>query len=87
MGFNIFRPSSWHPSMRWMADFSFGGFVEDVKEDTVKIPGIVGKTVTGIVKPILSGARKALTPTLIWLVVFAVIGLTLFFFFKKAVKV
>lgn len=87
MKFNLFRPSTWHSSMRWMADFSVGGFVEDVKEDTVKIPGIVGSTVTGIVKPILSGARKALTPTLIWLVVFIVIGLVLYFFFRKAIKV
>ena len=86
MGFNLFRPSTWHPSMAWMADFSVGGFVEDVKEDTVKIPKIVGDTVKGVVAPILSGARKALTPTLIWLVVFTVIALILFFSFKKAVR-
>lgn len=57
-----------------------------VKEDVVKIPETVGKTVEGIVKPVLGGARKALTPTLIWVVILAVVALILYTYFRKAVK-
>jgi hypothetical protein len=47
----------------------------------------VGSGIKDVVEPVLQGARKALTPTIIWLVVVAVIALFLFFGFKKAVKI
>lgn len=87
MAFNLFRPSTWHSSLKWTADFKWSDFFGGVKEDVVEIPKIVGDTVQGVVKPILGGARKALTPTLIWLVVFAVIALVLYTYFRKVVKI
>lgn len=71
----------------WWKEFSFRGFFQGVKEDAAKIPGTVGNVIKGVAKPILSGARSALTPTIIWLVAIAVIALILFTYFKKAVKV
>ena len=71
----------------WVKELSFSDFWGGVKEDAAKIPGVVGKVIKGVAKPVLSGARSALTPTIIWLVAIAVIALILFTYFKKAVKV
>jgi len=68
---------------KWVSELSFRDFWGGVKEDAVKIPTVIGDTITGVVKPILSGARKALTPTIIWAVVIIIIGLILFKNYKK----
>lgn len=67
----------WVKELRW-ADF-WGG----VKADVVK----GAQTVQTSAKAILKGATSALTPTVIWLVVLAIIGLVLFVWFKKILKV
>ena len=72
---------------KWVSELSWGDFWGGVKEDAAKIPKAVGDTISGVAKPVLSGARSALTPTVIWLVVIAVIALILFTYFKKAVKI
>lgn len=72
---------------KWFKEFSWREFFFGVKEDVKKIPKVVGDTISGVAKPILSGARSALSPTIIWLVVIAIIGLILFTYFKKAVKI
>lgn len=68
---------------KWVKEFSWADFFGGVKEDAVKIPGIIGDTLKGVVKPVLSGARSALTPTIIWAVVIIIIGLILFKNYKK----
>ena len=68
---------SWAKELRW-ADF-FGG----VKADIIK----GAKTVQSSATAVLKGATSALTPTVIWLVVLAIIGLVLFAWFKKILKV
>lgn len=72
---------------KWVSELSWKDFWGGVKEDVAEIPKKVGGTITGIVKPVLAGARKALTPTIIWIVAIAVVVLILFTFFKKAVRI
>ena len=72
---------------KWVSELSWADFWGGVKEDAKKIPKVVGDTISGVAKPILSGARSALSPTIIWLVVIVIIGLILFTYFKKAVKI
>ena len=72
---DIFPP--WVQELRW-ADF-FGG----IKQDIIK----GAKTVQSSATAVLKGATSALTPTVIWLVVIAIIGLILFVWFKKILKV
>jgi len=71
---------------KWIKEFSFKDFFGGVKEDVAEAPKKVGEGIKNIVEPILSGARKALTPTVIWLAVIAVIVLILYTYFRKAVK-
>ena len=71
----------------WFSEFSWKEFFFGVKEDVKKIPKIVGDTISGVAKPILSGVRSTLSPTIIWLVVITIIALILFTYFKKAVKI
>ena len=72
---------------KWFSEFSWKDFFGGLKEDVVKVPKIVGTvigdTISGISKPILTGARSALTPTIIWAVVIIIIGLILFKNYKK----
>lgn len=75
------------PEWKWLKELSFSDFWGGVKKDAKKIPKVVGDTISNVAKPILSGARSALSPTIIWLVVIAIIGLILFTYFKKAVKI
>ncbi len=81
MSFGIGSAPNWFKEFKW-SDF-WGG----VKEDVVKIPAVVGGVIKGVTKPVLSGARSALTPTIIWIVVIVVIALILFTYFKKAIKI
>ena len=68
---------------KWVSELSFKDFFGGVKEDVARIPKIVGDTISGISKPILAGARSALTPTIIWAVVIIIVGLILFKNYKK----
>ena len=79
--FSFLDPLKLRP--KWWGEFSFKGFFGGVKADVVK--GV--KTVQGSAKEVLKGVRGVLTPTIIWLVVLAVIGLILFAWFKKILKV
>lgn len=72
---------------KWVSELSWKDFWGGVKEDVAEIPKTIGGTITGVVKPILGGIRKAFTPTIIWIVVIAVIVLLLFTYFKKAVRI
>ncbi|MBA7659359.1 hypothetical protein ES703_67336 [subsurface metagenome] len=72
---------------KWVSELSWQDFWGGVKEDVAKIPKTVGSTVKDVVQPILAGVRKGLTPTVIWIIVIAVIALILFTYFKKAVRI
>lgn len=72
---------------KWVRELSWTDFWGGVKEDAAKIPTVVGGVIKGVTKPILSGARSALTPTIIWLLVIVIIGLILFKNYKKILKV
>lgn len=67
----------------WVYQLKFSDFWGGVKADVVK--GV--KTVQTSAKAVLKGVTSALTPTVIWVVVIAVIGLILFAWFKKILKV
>lgn len=68
---------------KWVKELKFSDFWGGVKQDIVK----GAKTVQSSAKAVLKGATSALTPTVIWLVVLAIIGLVLFVWFKKILKV
>ena len=63
----------------WLKEFRFSDMWGGVKADVVSATKHVG---TGV-KSILSGATSILTPTIIWLVVIAIIGLIIFKKYKK----
>ena len=67
---------------QWVKELKFSDFWGGVKQDIVK----GAKTVRSSAKAVLKGVTSALTPTVIWLVVVAIIGLLLFVWFKKLVK-
>ncbi|MBA7497087.1 hypothetical protein ES702_07696 [subsurface metagenome] len=71
----------------WLKHLDWRDFFRSVKEDAQKIPKIVGDIVSGTTKPILSGVRSAFTPTLIWLLVFIIIGLIIFKNYKKILNI
>ncbi|MBA7497075.1 hypothetical protein ES702_07684 [subsurface metagenome] len=71
----------------WFKEFKWSDLWGGVKEDAAKIPKAVGDTISAITKPILSGVRSALTPTVIWLVIIGIVALLLYTYFKKAVKI
>lgn len=68
---------------KWFSEFQISDFWEGFKKDAQKIPSTIGDVISSVTKPILSGVRSALTPTMIWLLVIAVIGLILFKNYKK----
>lgn len=76
---------------KWFDEFSWKGVFGGVKEDIVKIPTVIGKAagdiIEGSIKPAFAGVRKALTPTLIWAIVLIIIGLLLYTWFRKTVKI
>jgi len=67
----------------WVYELKFSDFWGGVKADIAKGATTVGTSA----KAVLKGATSALTPTVIWLVVLAVIGLILYAWFKKILKV
>ena len=69
-------------SPKWWKEFSWKEFFFGVKKDFVK----GAKTVQTGATAVLKGATSALTPTVIWLIVLAIIGLILFVWFKKILK-
>lgn len=68
---------------RWLKELDWKDFFHSVGEDAKKIPKIAGGIISGTTKPILSSVRSALTPTLIWLLVFIIIALIIFKNYKK----
>lgn len=72
---------------KWFAEFKWSDFWSGFKKDVAKVPTVIGKVageiIEGTIKPTLSGVRSAFTPTMIWLIVFIVIGLILFKNYKK----
>lgn len=67
---------------KWVYELKWSDFWGGVKQDIVK----GAKTVQTSATAVLKGATSALTPTVIWLVVLAIIGLVLFVWFKKILK-
>lgn len=71
----------------WLKELDWRDFFRSVGEDVKKIPKITGDIISGTTRPILSGVRSALTPTLIWLIVFIIIGLIIFKNYKKILNI
>lgn len=67
----------------WVKELKWSDFFGGVKEDIVK----AAKTIQASGTAVLKGATSALTPTVIWLVVVAIIGLLLYGWFRKVIKV
>jgi len=67
----------------WFKEFKWSNFFGGIKKDVVK----GAKTVQSSATAVLGGVTSALTPTIIWLVVLLVIGLLLYTWFKKILKV
>jgi len=82
MAFNILRPSTWHPSMAWMAEFDWGDFFGGVQEDFVEGT----QNLAEAAKSTLKGVRSILTPSVIWIVVIALVGLIILTQFKKVLR-
>lgn len=86
---------------KWLSEFPkayFATFKQAAKENWPEFKKEVGlgakavgetasSIVEGVVKPILSGVRSALTPTVIWLVIIGIVSLLLYTYFKKAVRI
>lgn len=68
---------------KWMGELKWADFWGGVKTDIAK----GAKTLQSSVKSVLSGATSALTPTVIWLVVLAIVGLLLYGWFRKVAKI
>lgn len=68
---------------KWIKEISVKDFFHNVLEDAKKIPKITGDIISGTTKPILSGVRSALTPSIIWALVIIIIGLIIFKNYKK----
>lgn len=64
---------------KWLSEFRFSDMWGGMKED---IAGATKHVGTGV-KSILSGVRGVLTPTIIWVVIIAIIGLIIFKKYKK----
>lgn len=80
---------------KWVSEFpgQFWKTITGIDEPVETAPGYktgignwfsnVGSGIKDTVEPVLSGVRKALSPTVIWLVVIAVVALILFKNYKK----
>ena len=71
---NFFTPP------KWVKEIDVGDFFTSVKTDLVKGAQTVGSGLKGLLK----GIRNILTPTIIWLIIIAVIALILWKQFKKS---
>ena len=67
----------------WVYELKWSDFFGGIKKDIIK----GAKTVQSSAKAVLSGVTSALTPTVIWIVVVLVIGLLLYAWFRKVVKI
>ena len=67
----------------WVKDLKWSDFWGGVKHDIAK----GAKTIQESGKAVLGGVTSALTPTVIWLAVIAVIGLLLYTWLRKIIKV
>lgn len=72
---------------KWLKELDWRDFFRSVGEDVKKIPKIAGDIISGTTKPILSGVRSAFTPTLIWLLIFIIIGLIIFKNYKRILNI
>jgi len=67
----------------WVYELKWSDFLGGVKEDIIK----GAKTVQSSAKAVLAGATSALTPTVVWVVVILIIGLLLYTWLRKVVKI
>lgn len=67
---------------KWTKELSAKDFFIGVKEDLVKGTKTVGEGLKGLLK----GVRDILTPTVIWIIVIAVIALIIWTKFMKTLK-
>ena len=67
----------------YFKELKWSDFWGGVKEDVVK----GAKTVQSSAKAVLGGITSALTPTVIWIAVVVVIGLLLYTWLRKLIKV
>ena len=67
----------------WFKSFKWGDLFGGIKKDIVK----GAKTLQSGTKAVLGGLTSTLTPTLIWLVVLAIVGLFLYAWLRKLMKV
>lgn len=68
---------NWVYELKW-SDF-WGGVKKDVAQGA--------KTLQGSAKAVLAGVTSALTPTVIWLVVVIIVGLLLYTWLRKVIKI
>lgn len=68
---------------KWVHELKWSDFFGGVKKDIIK----GAKTLQSSSKAVLGGLTSALTPTLVWLVVVAVVGLFLYAWLRKMIKV
>ncbi len=73
----------WNPSFNWVKELKWSDFFGGVKKDIVK----AAKTIQTSTTAVLGGVTSALTPTVIWIVVVVIIGLLLYTWVRKAVKI
>lgn len=67
----------------WVYELKWSDFIGGVKEDIVK----GAKTVQASATAVLKGATSALTPTVVWVVVILIVGLLLYTWLRKAMKI
>jgi hypothetical protein len=67
---------------KWTKEISLADFFRGVKEDFVKGTKSVGEGLKGLLK----GVRDILTPTVIWIIVIAIVALIIWTQFQKTLK-
>ncbi len=67
---------------KWTKEISLADFFRRVKEDFVKGTKSVGEGLKGLLK----GVRDILTPTVIWIIVIAIVALIIWTKFMKTLK-
>jgi len=68
---------------KWTKEFNWSEFWGGVKEDLVKGTKTAGEGLKGLLK----GVRNILTPTVIWIIVIAIVALIIWIQFKKTLKI
>ena len=67
----------------WVKELKWSDFFGGVKADIIK----GAKTIQTASKEVLKGATSALTPTVVWVVVILIVGLLLYTWLRKAMKI